>query len=103
MKALEKHDKFCGTQRGIIESEMPIDKDGNPKNIIFKNYNRKMRVPFVIYADFECYTEPIAGCTPNDDKSYTNKYQKHKPSGFSYLIKCSDDRVYPSKAYNLYS
>ena len=95
-KALEKHDKFC-VNHEAIESEMPVDKDGKPMNIIFKNYNRKMRVTFVIYADFECYTEPIAGCTPNDDKSYTNKYQKHKPSGFSYLIKCSDDRVYPPK------
>ena len=29
-------------------------------------------------------TEEISTCEPNQKKSFTNKYQKHQPSGFSY-------------------
>ena len=56
-----------------------------------------MRVPFIVYADFECFTESISTCTSNDSRSYTEKYQKHNPSGFCYLIKCFDDSIFPSK------
>ena len=64
--------------------------------LCFKNHNRKMRVPFVVYADFECITEPILEVGPKENKS-TDKYQQHKPSGFTYLIKCFNDRVYYPK------
>ena len=66
-------------------------------SIYFKNHYRKQRVPFVVYADFECFTQKIDTCQPNDGKSFTNRYQKHKPSGFSYLIKCFDDNLLSPK------
>ncbi|EDO27086.1 predicted protein [Nematostella vectensis] len=74
-----------------------IDKDGNLPHIKFKNYNRKMRVPFVVYADFESFTENIDTCSPDGSKSFTKQYQKHKPSGFCYLIKCFDGDISPSE------
>ena len=46
-----------------------------------------MRVPFVIYAGFEAVTEKIDSATPNPEESFTEKYQKHTPSGFSYYVK----------------
>ena len=49
-----------------------------------------MRVPFVIYADYEDITEKIDSCTPISEKSYTEKYQKHTPSGFCYYVKCEN-------------
>ena len=55
----------------------------------FKNYNRLEKVPFIVYADFESYIKP--------EGSYTNQYQKHKPSSFCYSIKCFDDEVYEPK------
>ena len=76
---------------------MPKDKDGNPMYIYFKNFNRKMRVPFVVYADFESYPEKIHTCSPDESKSFTKQYQKHKPSGFCYYIKCFDDNIFPPK------
>ena len=80
---------------------MPIrvDDEGNtfPVYIKFNHFHKKMRVPFVVYADFECFTEKIDTCQPNDNKSFTNRYQKHKPSGFSYLIKCFDDNLFSPK------
>ena len=63
----------------------------------FKNYHRSEKVPFVIYADFECFIKPIQSCDPDDKKSYTKQYQKHEPSSFCYYIKCFDDEVYKPK------
>ncbi|XP_065684304.1 uncharacterized protein LOC136096687 [Hydra vulgaris] len=61
--------------------------------IEFKNYNKSMRVPFVIYADFESFIKPIDTCTPNPDESYTKQYQKLTPSSFCYYIKCFDESI----------
>ncbi|EDO38416.1 predicted protein [Nematostella vectensis] len=96
-QSLEKHSECCGNHEAV-EIEMPkIDKDGNLPHIKFKNYNRKMRVPFVVYADFESFTENIDTCSPDGSKSFTKQYQKHKPSGFCYLIKCFDGDISPSE------
>ena len=57
------------------------------ETIEFKNHEKSMRVSFVIYADFEAVTEKIDSATPNPEKSYTEKYQKPKPSGFCYYVK----------------
>ena len=63
----------------------------------FKNYHRSEKVPFIIYADFECNIKPIQSCEPNPQSSYTKQYQKHEPSSFCYCIKCFDDKVYKPK------
>ena len=63
----------------------------------FKNYHRSEKVPFVVYADFECFIKPIQSCDPDDKESYTKQYQKHEPSSFCYYIKCFDDEVYEPK------
>ncbi|EDO26269.1 predicted protein, partial [Nematostella vectensis] len=73
---------------------LKINKDGNALYLAFKNFNRKMRVPFVVYADFESFTENISTCSPDESKSFTNQYQKHKPSGYCYLIKCFDESIF---------
>jgi hypothetical protein len=52
-----------------------------------------MRVPFVVYADFECFTESISTVAP--EKSNTVKYQEHTPSGFCFLIKAIDNKFKP--------
>ena len=63
----------------------------------FKNYHRRERVPFIVYADFECYIKLIQSCDPDDKESYTDQYQKHEPSSFCYYIVCFDDKVYKPK------
>ena len=60
----------------------------------FRNFFWKMRVPFVVYADFECFAEKLDTTQPNSKQSYTKQYQKHTPSGFCYYIKYFDDSVY---------
>ena len=56
----------------------------------FKNHFKKFSLPFIIYADFECFTTPIISCEPNPDKSFTKTYQKHEPSGFCIYLKTLD-------------
>ena len=62
------------------------------KNTIlkFQNHFKKLPIPFAIYADFECFTIPVNSCQPNPDKSYTQGYQKHEPSGYCLYLKGLD-------------
>lgn len=46
----------------------------------FKNHYKKLRAPFVIYADFECLTTRTGSVSTKQLK--TDKYQHHKPCGF---------------------
>ena len=66
---------------------MNLPKAGS--NISFKDFNKSIKHPFVIYADYESILEKIDTVSPNPNKSYTNKYQKHTPCGFCYYIKSS--------------
>ena len=88
--SLQKHVEYCSKQKAV-----KINMPGKGTMLSFKNHDRKMRVPFVVYADFEAFPEGISTCSPHDEKSYTNQYQKHKPCGFCYYIKCSHDEVFP--------
>ncbi|XP_065679834.1 uncharacterized protein LOC136094149 [Hydra vulgaris] len=91
-ESFSKHRLYCDSVNSI-RIEIP-----EPNTMIeFTNYNRSMKVPFVIYADFESFIKPIDTCTPNPDESYTKQYQKHTPSSFCYYIKCFDEKIYQSK------
>ena len=92
-QTLEKHKELCNT-KNPVKIVLP-EKD---KNILqFKNLNNSMKVPFVVYADFESFIEKIDTCQPDSKNSYTNQFQRHTPSGFCYLIKCFDDSIFKSK------
>ena len=41
------------------------------KMVHFKNYDKQLPIPFVIYAEFEAFTKKVHGCGANDDNSYT--------------------------------
>lgn len=71
-----------------------IDKFGNsvPGNILkFENFEKQMKVPFIVYADFETVLKSIDTCDPDPSRSFTNKTYVHEPYSFAYLIKCSFD------------
>ena len=88
-EALDKHQEFCSNHEAV-KTVMPE----HGTILKFRHFSHSMRVPFVVYADFECFTEPVSGCMPASDCSSTTKYQSHKPSGFSFLIKCFDDSIF---------
>ncbi|XP_068749374.1 uncharacterized protein [Montipora capricornis] len=77
---------------------MPTKDDNILK---FNNFHKQLAPPFVIYADFEAITEKISGCQPNNDKSYTEAYQKHTDCGYGYKVVCCYDDKY-SKPVQIY-
>ena len=60
----------------------------------FTNCHKQMKVPYVVYADFECMLRKIDNCIPNNKRSFTVETEKHEPCGFSYLVERSDGLTY---------
>ena len=61
-----------------------------------------MRMPFVIYGDFECFTEQLPTCTscrPSNEKSFTHKYRLHTPSGYGLYTHVMSRAFIPRKTY----
>ena len=73
---LDKHyENGCMEVEG---QEIVMPKPDEKMN--FKQHYRKLRCPFVVYADFECITEGVEKPSDKDIKTYN--YQEHKPCGF---------------------
>ena len=68
--------------------------------LTFKNYHRSEKVPFMVYADFECFIKPIQSLTQMIKVVILNNTKKHEPSSFCYYIKCFDDEIYEPKLVN---
>ena len=89
---LTQHQEIC------LEHKSQTHVYPNPGDKIkFKNVEKSHDIPFVVYADFECFVKPIEGPDKDSNRSYTTKYQNHEPSGFCYTIKCVDENIYPTK------
>ena len=97
-RVLNDHNGNCIQVNGTQAVKMPT-KDNNI--LKFNNFHKQQAVSFVIYADFEAITEKISGCRPNNDKSYTEAYQKHTDCGYGYKVVCCHDDRYsrPVKIY----
>jgi len=81
---LEKHKPECqGVNGRPMRTRMPTDEE---KMLRFVNYQKQLKVPFVIYADFEALTTKIEGPDVDPTKSSTQKTQLHEISGFSYVV-----------------
>ena len=94
-RVLNNHKDNCIQVNGTQAVKMP-DKDNNI--LKFNNFHKELPVPFVIYADFEAITEKISSCQPNNDKSYTEAYQKHTDCGYGYKVVCCYDDKYSKLA-----
>ena len=90
-RVLSNHKDNCIQVNGVQAVKMP-DKSNNI--LKFNNFQKQQPVPFVIYADFEAIIEKIYGCQSNDNKSYTEAYQKHTDCGFGYKVVCCYDDKY---------
>ena len=82
---LNKHnEKGCMAVEGQ-QVVMPSEDD----IMVFKNHYKKLKAPFVIYADFECLTTRIG--TVSTKQLNTDKYQHHRPCGFMINVVNSID------------
>ena len=79
---LHKHISYCSNNETVAVVMPPKDT-----MLAFENYHKSLPIPFVVYADFECFTKPLHNCSPNPENSYTYNYQKHEPSGFCFYVK----------------
>ena len=79
---LDKHKENCL----VINGEQRVKL--NEGFISFKNSLRQMRVPFKIYADFECILQKNKKYDENgnSDSSWSVKMQDHVPCGFGYKV-----------------
>ena len=66
----------------------------------FKNYERKIKSPLLIYADFESILVPEDDGKQNPEESYRNKYQTHIACSYFYkLVYVGDTFSKPFKAW----
>ena len=79
---LDKHIKYCSNNKTAVVKMPKLNTF-----LCFKNYYKQLPVPFVVYADFECFTSPMNSCSPNPKDSYNYNYQLHEPSGFCIYVK----------------
>ena len=75
----------------VINGEQAIKMPEKGDKVCFQNHHKQLSVPFVIYADFEAITEKVDSCQPNNEKSYTEVYQKHTDCGYGYKVVCCYD------------
>ena len=79
---LEDHKSMC-SQHGAQRIELPNDDN---MFLQLKDFHKQLRVPFVIYADFESLTTKIQSASPDPMKVSTEKFQHHQACGFSYVL-----------------
>ena len=84
--------KINGKQRIIMPKKGEFVK--------FKNYERKIKSLFIIYADFEIFVMPENNGKKNPKESYTSKYQKHIACSYGFKLVCVNDKV--SKPFKRY-
>ena len=93
---LKRHVKDCFKIDGKQTIKMP--KKG--EHVKFKNFERKVKFPFMIYADFENILVPEDNGKQNTNWFYTNKCQKHFACSHGYKLACIDDKFSkPFKSY----
>ena len=65
-ESFNKHEEYCNKHEAV---KINLPKKGTM--LKFKNYHRREKIPFIVYADFECFLKPIQSCEPNPESSYT--------------------------------
>lgn len=83
---LAEHKEWCN-EKDAVRVEMPTKKPF----VEFENVQKVMRVPFVVYCDFESILKPVEGCKPSYDEVYTTPFQHHEEMSFCAYLKKSDD------------
>ena len=61
------------------------------EHIKFRNYERKIKSPFIIRTDFESILLSEDNGKQHPEEPYANKYQKHIACSYSYKLVCVND------------
>ena len=77
IESRDKHYKYC-IDHEAVKISMPTEKD---KWLQYHDGQKQLKVPFIMYADFESILMPI------NDSQDTNKINEHIPCGFGVYSK----------------
>ena len=78
---LEQHESYC-RKNGPQKIRMPSEDNDI---LHFKDVQKQLKIPVVIYADFETILTPCTQDNLIDDVSYTQKTHEHQVCGFCYI------------------
>ncbi|XP_033753110.1 uncharacterized protein LOC117336607 [Pecten maximus] len=81
-RILNDHISYC-REHGTQKVKLPSEED---KWLFYKDVRKQLKVPYIIYADFESFQVPIHGCEVDPQKSHTEKTTQHIPSSFAYKV-----------------
>ena len=88
LNALKNHEKLC-ENHDYCNVRMPNEDN----KYISSTFGKKsLRMPIVVYADFEYLLVKIDSCQKNSNMSYTEKKDKHIPCGYSITTCYSYDK-----------
>ena len=62
------------------------------KYVKLNNYERNIKSPFIIYADFESILVSEDNRKQSPNQSYTNKYERHIPFSYGCKLVCVDEK-----------
>ena len=83
-----------------INGKQTIKMPKKVEYVKFKNFERKTKSLFMIYADFESILVPEDYVQQNPNESYIIKYKKHVACSYRYKLVCVDDKFSnPFKSY----
>ena len=85
---LEDHEPHCG-RHGPQKIKLP---DEDQATLTFKEVQKQLKVPFIIYADFESILVECDSTPLKDHASGTQKTQHHQPCGFGYTVVSTVDQ-----------
>ncbi|KAJ8911106.1 hypothetical protein NQ315_003368 [Exocentrus adspersus] len=77
--------------------DLKLNKRGEtaPENKLkFINFERRLPVPFVIYADFESRLKQINRSEPRSNQPFTMRVAEHEPYSYAFYVKCNFDYRY---------
>ena len=92
----KRHIKDCFKTNG--KQRIIVLKKG--EYVKFSNQERKIKLSFIIKADFEGILVPENNGEQNPEECYTNKYQKHIACSYGYKLVFVDDKF--SKVFKTY-
>ena len=93
---LKKHKRLC-YNHDYCHVEMPT-RDNN--TLKYNHGEKSLKVPWVIYADFECLLIKQQLCQNNPEESYTEKKSIHESCGYSINLVNSSDSKQDKHSFN---
>ena len=94
---LEKPTPDC---KGINQAAVAIEMPEPVEKIMFNNYRKQLKAPYIIYADFDSITQKIQGQNLDPKKSGMQNTAHHEACGYSFIVLICDGETKPPVIYS---